>query len=43
MQIGSIDGYLISIYEESVLKAFNFFNPLRVSSLDIGFWYFSIS
>ena len=43
MQIGSIDVYLISIYEESVLKAFNFFNPLRVYSLDKCFWYFNIS
>ena len=43
MQIPNINGYLLGIYEESILKAFNNFNSLGVSRLDVGFKYFNIS
>ena len=43
MQIPNINGYLLSIYEESVLKVFKHFNSLGVCSLDVGFRYFNIS
>ena len=43
MQIPDIDRYLLSIYEEPVLKVFKHFNSHRVWSLGVGSCCFSIS
>ena len=43
MQISNITRYLLSIYVESVLKNFEYFDSLRVWSLRVSFWCFKIS
>ena len=43
MQISNVTRYLLSIYVESVLKVFKYFNSLRVWSLRVNFWCFNIS
>ena len=43
MQIANINRYLLSNYEESVLKIFKHFSPLGLCSLGEDFWYFNIS
>ena len=43
MQIPNINRYLLSIYEEPVVKVFKHFNLHGVWSLGLGFCCFSIS
>ena len=43
MQISNINRYLLSIYVESVLKVFEYFNLLRVWRLRVSFWGFNIN
>ena len=38
MQIPNMNKYLLSIYPESVLKAFKHFKPLQVWSLSVGLY-----
>ena len=43
MLIPNINRYLLSKYEESVLKVFRYLNPPGIRSLGVGFWCFNIS
>ena len=43
MQISNINRYLLSIYVESVLKVFEYFNSQRVWRLRVSFRGFNIS
>ena len=41
MEIPNINRYLLSIYEEPILKVFKHFNPPGVWSLGVGFLCFN--
>ena len=43
MKIPDINRYLLNIYVEPILKAFNHFNSRVVWSLGVGFWCFNIT
>ena len=42
MEIRIKNRYLLSIYEESFLKVFKHFKPLRVCNCGAGLWYLKV-